>query len=160
MVTEDGIATSVNELHPSKALCPMLVTEGGIATFVNELQKAKALFPMLVTEDGMVTVFTVVLSTLHSSYSIVMVPSGILKCPSALTTDIFAAVIPLHSTMQFRLRVGDARMDAGKCECVSLAHNLNRFILLSTKSFLARGTVYFLFPLIAWCALLTRHWYR
>ena len=71
----------------------MLVTEDGIATPVNELHPLKALIPMLVTEDGMVTVFIVVLSTPHSSHdplSIVMVPSGILKCPSALTTDIFA----------------------------------------------------------------------
>ena len=56
----------------------------------------KARSPMVVTESGMVTVFTAFLSTPHSSHesspsssqggldTIVMVPSGMSKCPSAL----------------------------------------------------------------------------
>ena len=94
LVTKDRIATPVNELHLKKARSPMMVTEDGIAIPVNELHPSKAQFLMMITEDGMVTVFTVVMYTphsLHDPFSIVMVPSGILKCPSALTTDIFAA---------------------------------------------------------------------
>ena len=43
---------------------------------------------MVVTESGMVTVFTAVFFTPHFPHEdipIVMVPSGMLKCPSALT---------------------------------------------------------------------------
>ena len=38
LVTEVGIDTSINELHPAKAPLPMLVTELGITTVSNELQ--------------------------------------------------------------------------------------------------------------------------
>ena len=37
LVTEVGIDTSTNELHPQKARSPMLVTEVGIDTAANEL---------------------------------------------------------------------------------------------------------------------------
>ena len=36
LVTEVGIDTAANEVHPSKALPPMLVTEVGIDTSANE----------------------------------------------------------------------------------------------------------------------------
>ena len=35
-VTEFGIVTDVNEVHPIKAYSPMLVTEFGIVTDANE----------------------------------------------------------------------------------------------------------------------------
>ena len=53
----------------------------------NELHPSKAFPPMTVTESGMVTIFTASLSTPHSShelYLIVVVPSGMLKCPPLL----------------------------------------------------------------------------
>ena len=65
-VTDDGIATLVNELHPRKALSPMVVTDDGIATLVNELHPPKAFIPILVTDEGMVMCVTFVLSTPHS----------------------------------------------------------------------------------------------
>ena len=37
LVTDDGIARLVNELHPLKALIPMLVTDDGIARLANEV---------------------------------------------------------------------------------------------------------------------------
>ena len=67
------------------------------------LQKASS--PILVTEPGMVTVFTACLSTPHVSHehspslsqegrdTIVVVPSGMLKCPSALTLAAAAAAM-------------------------------------------------------------------
>ena len=61
----------------------MLVTEVGIDTAANEVHLAKALTPMLVTEVGMVTDVTVSFSTfhvLHQSCSMVVLPSGMLKC--------------------------------------------------------------------------------
>ena len=42
--------TDFNEVHPPKALYPMLVTDLGIDTSTNELQSPKALYPMLVTD--------------------------------------------------------------------------------------------------------------
>ena len=45
----------------------MLVTEVGIDTAANEVHPPKAHFPMLVTDSGMVTLRTVVLSTPHSA---------------------------------------------------------------------------------------------
>ena len=41
-VTDDGIATIANELHPEKAPSPMLVTDNGIARLANELHPVKA----------------------------------------------------------------------------------------------------------------------
>ena len=74
----------------------------------NELHPSKALSPMVVTESGMVTVFTAVLSTPHFSHehsrsvsheyfrdTIVVVPSGMLKCPSWTLT---AAILPRQPT--------------------------------------------------------------
>ena len=52
LVTDDGIARLANDLHPTKVLLPMLLTDDGIARLANELHPAKAWFPMLVTEDG------------------------------------------------------------------------------------------------------------
>ena len=65
----------------------MVVTESGMAMLAKELQSMKACSPMAVTESGMVTVFTVFFSTPHAFHEldcIVVVPSGMLKCPPAL----------------------------------------------------------------------------
>jgi hypothetical protein len=78
-----GIDTVANVLHPWKALLPMLVTEVGIDKATNEAHPSKALPPMLVTEVRMVTDVTVAFSTfhvLHQSWSMVVLPSGMLTC--------------------------------------------------------------------------------
>ncbi len=51
LVTDVGMATLANELHPSKAPSSMLATEVGIATLANELHPRKATAPMLDTDD-------------------------------------------------------------------------------------------------------------
>ena len=52
LVTDDGIARLANELHLWKAPSPMLVTDDGIARRANERHPEKAKPPMLVTDDG------------------------------------------------------------------------------------------------------------
>ena len=59
--SEVGLASSMgwtiklaNELHPLKAMSPMLLTDDGIARLANEQHPMKARSPMLVTEAGMV----------------------------------------------------------------------------------------------------------
>ena len=54
-VTESGIITLVNPVHPENALSPMDVTESGIITLVNPVHPENALSPMDVTEFGIVT---------------------------------------------------------------------------------------------------------
>lgn len=102
VVTESGMVMLANTLHRSKAQPPMVVTESGMAMVSNELHLEKAQSPMVVTESGIVTVFTAFLSTPHPSHesspfgshgrclkgdrdTIMVVPSGMSKCPSALT---------------------------------------------------------------------------
>ena len=97
VVTESGMVMLANLLHPEKAATPMVVTESGMAMLANDLHSKKAQHPMVVTESGMVTVFTACLSIPHSSHesspsllqgdrdTIEVVPSGMLRCPSALT---------------------------------------------------------------------------
>ena len=83
----------------------MVVTESGMVTLSNNLHSKKAQYPIVVTDSGMVTVFTSFLFTPHSSHehspslfqeardTIAVVPSGMLKCPSALTPAA-AAMLP------------------------------------------------------------------
>ena len=108
LTTDSEMVMLANELHPLKAPSSMVVTESGIVMLANELHPEKALCPMVVTESGMVTVFTPCLSTPHSSHesspslsqegrhTIVVVPSGMLKCPSTLMTC--AAIVICTST--------------------------------------------------------------
>ena len=49
LVTDAGMVTLVNELHPLKALSLMLVTDVGMSTLVNEPQSQKAPVAMLGT---------------------------------------------------------------------------------------------------------------
>ena len=42
LLTDDGIGTLDNALHPEKALAPMLVTDDGISRLANELHPWKA----------------------------------------------------------------------------------------------------------------------
>ena len=69
----------------------MLVTDDGIARLANELHPSKALYPMLVTDDGMVTRVTLVLSTIQFTPSMVVVPSGMAKCTAHWPSDGSAA---------------------------------------------------------------------
>ena len=85
-VTESGMETLANELHPRKAPSPMVVTESGTVMLANELHPEKAHLSMVVTESGIVTVISILISTPHVSHknlSMLIVPSGILKCPLA-----------------------------------------------------------------------------
>ena len=78
----------------------------------NDLHLKKAPTPMVVTESGMVTVFAAVLPTPHCSHesspsllqegrdTIVVVPSGMLKCPSALTDGAAAAMLPARGMVR------------------------------------------------------------
>ena len=52
LVTESGIVMLANELHPEKALAPMVATESGMMVFANEVHPEKAPSPMLVTVSG------------------------------------------------------------------------------------------------------------
>ena len=49
VLTEAGMATLANEMHPLKASSSMLVTDVGMATVANELHPRKAAYSMLVT---------------------------------------------------------------------------------------------------------------
>ena len=83
VVTESGMVMLANELQYSKALTPMVVTESGMVMLANTLHPAKAQSPTVVTESGIVTVATVSFNTFHAphqSFSILAVPSGMLKC--------------------------------------------------------------------------------
>ena len=60
-----------------------MVTESGMIMLANEVQSEKAFSPIVVTEFGMVMLLTVAFSTFHAphqSCSILVVPSGTLKC--------------------------------------------------------------------------------
>ena len=56
-VTELGMVMSVNEMHPSNALYPMVVTDFGMVMCVNELHPRNALHPIVVTESVMTMLF-------------------------------------------------------------------------------------------------------
>ena len=55
LVTDEGMATLANELHPLKASASMMFTDVGIATPLKELHPLKAHGPMLVNDVGIVT---------------------------------------------------------------------------------------------------------
>ena len=130
VVTESGMPMLANELHNRKARSSMELTEPGMAMLVNELHPSKALSPMMVTESGMATLFTAFLSTPHSSHehfasshtsfsqeamdTIMMVPSGMLKCPSALT--LTAAILLLQ-----RVCCGRRCTRSKGCGCASFS---------------------------------------
>ena len=85
LVTDEGMATLANALHPWKAHGPMLITDVGMSTLANALHRLKAAIPMLITDVGIVTLVTSSLSTPHSRHDpkpMLAVPSGTLKCPS------------------------------------------------------------------------------
>ena len=73
LITDEGMATLANELHPEKAREPMMVTDVGIATLSNKLHPSKAHEPMMATDVGIATLVTSPLSTPHSRHE---------SCPS------------------------------------------------------------------------------
>ena len=120
-MTEAGISTLTNELHPSKARRPMmvggmamlvnelhewkasrsmLVGEGGIATFANSLHPSKALLPRAVTDAFHELYLSSPSTSSPSSCGAIsrmeVVPSGMAKCTpfsddGAAATDIVLA---------------------------------------------------------------------
>ena len=92
LVTDAGTATLANELQKAKAFCSMLVTDAGMSTLANEPHPRKAPSSMLVTDVGMSTVVSHVLLTFHCHHDsrvILLVPSGTIKCnPSAVTATV------------------------------------------------------------------------
>ena len=68
LVTDEGMATLANELHPLKASASMMFTDVGIATPLKELHPLKAHGPMLANDVGIVTLVTSSLFTLHSRH--------------------------------------------------------------------------------------------